>query len=257
MQDRADQGNVGEVGEGEEASLHPVVDVVVVVGDIVGDGGGLGLQRGEAVEPQIPARREVGDGAPCGLIQHVRDRAVVLDHPLYGFPAQVQAVEGRIASLKPGHDTEGLNVVIEAAPGLHPGLQFVLAGMAEGRMAQVVGQGDRLGQFAVQPQGVGQGSGDLADLQRMGQAGAIVVALMGHEDLGLALQAAEGGGVDDPVAVAGEGVARTARRLGNQASTRVGGQFGIGGAGVGLAQTRGLLMGGLCERALAASYRQA
>jgi hypothetical protein len=38
----------------------------------------------------------------------------------------------------------------------------------------------------------------------MGQAGAEMVAFMGDEDLGLFLQAAEGGGVDDAVAVARE-----------------------------------------------------
>ena len=168
----------------------------------------------------------------------MRHRPVVLDHPFDRFPAQVQPVEGRIAAFKLGHHAESLDVVVEAAPRLHPGLKFVLAGVTEGGMTQVVGQGDRLGQFPVQPQGVGQGAGDLADLERMGQAGAVVVTLVGDEDLGLLLQPAEGGGVDDAVAVAGEGVAGAARRLGNQASARIGGQFSVGGAGVGLAQAR-------------------
>src|ERR1700734_1235675 len=36
----------------------------------------------------------------------------------------------------------------------------------------------------------------------MGESGAVVIAFMLHKDLGLVLEAAEGGGGDDPVAVA-------------------------------------------------------
>src|SRR3954454_19162177 len=41
-------------------------------------------------------------------------------------------------------------------------------------------------------------SGDLSDLKRMGQSGAVEIAVAEIEDLGLALQSPEGSGVDDP-----------------------------------------------------------
>ena len=43
---------------------------------------------------------------------------------------------------------------------------------------------------------------DLGDLDRMGEARAVIIALVLDEDLGLVLEAAEGGGMDDAVAVA-------------------------------------------------------
>src|SRR5262249_46235732 len=47
-QNVADQRNVGEIFEHKKPGAQPVVDVVGVVGDIVGDGGDLGLGTGEA-----------------------------------------------------------------------------------------------------------------------------------------------------------------------------------------------------------------
>ena len=47
--------------------------------------------------------------------------------------------------------------------------------MAERGMPQVVGQTDGLGQVLVQPQGPGDGSGDLGHLQGMGEPGAVVI----------------------------------------------------------------------------------
>ena len=47
-QNVADERNFGEILEREQAGAQPVVDVVGVVGDIVGDGGDLGLGAGKA-----------------------------------------------------------------------------------------------------------------------------------------------------------------------------------------------------------------
>ena len=51
--------------------------------------------------------------------------------------------------------------------------------MAERRVAEVVGQRQRLGQIFVKPERASQGAGDLGDLQRMGQPRAEMVALRG------------------------------------------------------------------------------
>jgi len=78
-------------------------------------------------------------------------------------------------------------------------------------------KGNPLGQILVQAQRPSDGAGDLGDLDRVGQAGAVVVALVLDEDLGLVLEAAEGRGVDDPVAVALERRAVGALGLGMEA----------------------------------------
>ena len=79
-----------------------------------------------------------------------------------------------------------------------------------GRVAEVVGERDGLGQVLVEPQRAGDGAGHLADFERVGQPGAEMLALVVEEDLGLVLQAPEGGGMDDAVAVALEFGARRA-----------------------------------------------
>uniref|UniRef100_A0A0N5A0R2 Phenol hydroxylase n=1 Tax=Parastrongyloides trichosuri TaxID=131310 RepID=A0A0N5A0R2_PARTI len=231
-----DQRHIGQIGQAEQPRLHPVIHVVVVIGDVIGDGRALGLQRGEGAKPQVPvgrpARRIGGDRLPRRVRQQVRHRTVVLDHALDRLPAQVQAGEAGIAGFQLGYDAEALDVVIKAAERLHLFMQFVLARMAERRVSQIVGQGDRLGQIVVQPQGVGQRSGDLRHLKTVRQPGAIMVALMRHKDLRLLLQATEGGGVDDAVAVAGEGGAGAAGGLEDMTTATGGVVFGVGSAGL-------------------------
>ena len=92
--------------------------------------------------------------------------------------------------------------MVEAAEPRHALVERVLAGMAEGRVAEVVRQRQRLGQVLVEPEGAGQRPGDLAHLDGVGQPGAEMVALVIDEDLRLVLEPAEGGGMDDPVPVA-------------------------------------------------------
>ena len=81
------------------------------------------------------------------------------------------------------------------------GPQSHLPGMAEGRVPQVVTQGGGFGQILIQAQGPGHGAGDLGDLQRVGQAGAVMIPHRRQEHLGLVHQPPEGLTVDDPVPI--------------------------------------------------------
>ena len=101
-----------------------------------------------------------------------------------------------------------VGIVIEAAGIGHRRLQRVLAGMAEGRMADIVGEAERLGQILVEAERAGHGPADLRDFEAVGQADPEMVAVGRDEDLGLVAQAPERDRMDDPVAVALEGVAR-------------------------------------------------
>ena len=133
--------------------------------------------------------------------------------------------------LELGHDAQGLDVVVETAVNLHLFRQDVLAGVTERRMAQIVGERDGFREIAVESQGVGDGARDLGHFQAVGQARAIVVAAMGHKDLGLALQAPERLGVDDPVPVPREGIPRLAVGLGVQPPTASWGSMVADGRG--------------------------
>lgn len=126
----------------------------------------------------------------------------MLDDPLKGLPGEVQAVESGIFVLKARQDPQGLGVVIKPAIRGHDRIEGVFSGMAEGRMADIVGEGERFSEILVQPEGAGGRAGDLGDLKGMSEAGPVVIAFMGDEDLGLLLEATERVGMNDPVPVA-------------------------------------------------------
>ena len=129
--------------------------------------------------------------------------------------------------LQRGDDAQRLGVVVEAAVLGETGVQRALAGVSERRMADVMRQRQRLGEVLVQAELAGDGTSDLGDFQRMRQPGAIMVALMEHEDLRLVLEAAKGGRMDHAVAIPPEGAAGGAFRFGDQPSTATQGVAGI------------------------------
>ena len=73
--------------------------------------------------------------------------------------------------------------------------------MAEWRMAKVVPQRDRLRQFFMQLQYLGDRPRDLGDLERVREPGAVMVAGRSEKDLGLVFEGAERLAVDDAVPV--------------------------------------------------------
>ena len=107
--------------------------------------------------------------------------------------------------LEPRHDAQRLRVVVEAAVAAMS-VERVLAGVAEGRVAEIMRERQRLGEVLVEPQRARQRAGDLRHLDRMREPRAVMVALVRHEDLRLVLEPPERGRMDDPVAVALESV---------------------------------------------------
>ena len=102
------------------------------------------------------------------------------------------------------------------------GVESALAGVAEGRVAEVVAEPDRLGQVLVEAERPRDGAGDPAGLEGVGEPGPVVVALGGDEDLRLVLEAAERLRVDYPVAVALKRGPQRAVGLLDPATRRVG-----------------------------------
>jgi hypothetical protein len=103
-----------------------------------------------------------------------------------------------------------VGIVIEPARIGHRLPKRVLSRVPERRVADVMGQAQSFREVLVQPQGTRQGAADLRDLETVGQADAEVVAVRRHEDLRLVPEPTERDGVDDPVAITLEGIARPA-----------------------------------------------
>ena len=166
----------------------------------------------------IENRLRYGSANTLAIGRH--QRAVVLDETLEHFPGQIEPIEIGITTLKLRDDAQGLSVVIEATIGQQHLMQRILARMAEGRVPEIVYQRHALGQILIQLEGTRQGASDLRHLDRMRQPGAIVITVLGDEDLRLVLQPTEGGRMDDPVTIALELGARRARPLLIEPSTR-------------------------------------
>ena len=91
--------------------------------------------------------------------------------------------------------------------------------MAERAVAEVVGERQGLGQVLVEPEHPRQRSRNLRHLEAVGQPGAEMVTLEIDQHLGLVLEPAERGGMNNPIPVALKGAAQPARRLVDQPAT--------------------------------------
>ena len=92
-------------------------------------------------------------------------------------------------------------IMLEAAVVLHQPIEHILPLVAKGRMTQVMGQGDRLGQIFIQSQRPRNISGDGGHLHRMRKAGAEMVAGAIKKNLRFVFEPPKCAGVDDSVAI--------------------------------------------------------
>ncbi len=199
-----EQRDVLQLVQRDEARAQAVVDVVVVVGDGVG----------EVRDLRLEARLAALDEAPPELAERarVRERAVLQD-PLARLEREVEPGELGVAFLELVDHAQRLQVVLEAAVVAHAVVQHVLAGVPEGRVAEVVREADGLGQRLRERERERDRAADLRDLDRMREPRAVHVAFVVDEDLRLVDQATEGVRMDDAVAVALELAAPVRGRL--------------------------------------------
>jgi len=73
--------------------------------------------------------------------------------------------------------------------------------VTEGRMAEIVRQRQGFGEVLIEAECARDRPGDLGDFQRVCKPGAVMIPLMGDENLGFLLQAAKRRSVNDPVTV--------------------------------------------------------
>src|SRR6185369_7741349 len=108
----------------------------------------------------------------------------------------------RAAALEEVDHAQDLRVVAEAAVVLHQLVERGLAAMPERRMTDVVRERERLAQGLVERERVAHAARDLAHLEAVREARAVLVALPVHEDLRLVHQPPERRAVDDAIAIA-------------------------------------------------------
>jgi hypothetical protein len=99
--DRLGERHRFEIVDAKQAGAQAVVDIVGVIGDVVGKGRDLCFQRRITPQLQVEPLVEVGDTdgdpaitvRPGGRPATLGQRTVVLDDPFERFPGQVQPVE--------------------------------------------------------------------------------------------------------------------------------------------------------------------
>ncbi len=126
----------------------------------------------------------------------------VLHHPLKHLPGEVQTGKIGIPLFQFGHNTERLFVMVKTAVFQHQAGKGAFTGMAKRGMPKIMRQRDGFRQVFIGPQRPGDGATDLGDFHGVGEAGAVIIALVVNEHLGFIFQSAEGCGMDDAVAVA-------------------------------------------------------
>ena len=128
-------------------------------------------------------------------------------------------VEAAALTLKELHDAGALLVVgkeasrdsllrVDPPPAGKTAREGPLPLVAKGRVSEVVPQGDGLRQVLVEPQGPGDGAGNLCHLEGVDEARAIVVAFRRKKDLRLVGKPAEALAVEDAVPIALEASAQ-------------------------------------------------
>src|SRR3546814_10096167 len=118
--------------------------------------------------------------------------AIMLGQPLQRLPRQVEPVEARIGAFDPRQRAQRVAIMVKAAMRLHRALERILPRMAKGWMADIVRETQRLGQILVEPERAGDAAADLRDLDAVGQANAVMIAVGRDEHLRLVAQAAKG-----------------------------------------------------------------
>ncbi|SUE42435.1 Uncharacterised protein [Ralstonia mannitolilytica] len=241
------QRHILELLQRDQPRAQAVVDIVVVVGHLIGEVGKLCLERGllplEEPPPQIAERGRIVARA-------------MLEDALARLERQVQAVKAAVALFQPVHHQQALQVVLETAVRLHAIVERILACVAERRVAQVVRERDGLHQVFVQPQAARDRPGDLRHLKAVRQARAKQVALVVDEDLCLVFEPPEGRAVDDAVAIALELGARGGRRFGVHAAARLRRMRGVGSEMAFQVERRGRHIEAIVHRAIACGIRR-
>ncbi len=202
------EGERFELFNGEHSSLDAIVGVVGKVSDLIGQIDDLSFKT------WIKYHVKFGSGGTAF-------EGGMFDDAFTDLITEIQAAEAGIADFHPIDRAEALGVVVKAAVGSHQSVEHTLTGMAERRMTEVVGEGDGLGEVAIEAEGLGDGASNLRRLESMSKTGAVVVTFMIDEYLGFVFEATERGAVNNTIAIALEAGAHRMRRLRHAAAASI------------------------------------
>ena len=175
---------LGQGGSVQHTGAHSVLDIVVDKGDLIRQA------HDASFRGSCPCALGVGDDAVAHLPCQVKPLAILF---------------------QPVHYTQALHIMVKAFRAKI--VQRLFACVAKRGVSQIMRKADGLGQILVQAQAPGDGAGDLRDLQRMGQPGAVQVAFRRKEHLRFLLETPEGLAVQHPVAIPLEHRAQRILRL--------------------------------------------
>jgi len=181
-----------DVADVEETGLDTVVKIGGEIGDFVGEVDELGLQRRTLIEEVFGELGMLGDAVVAG----------VLDDSLANAEGEIEAAMGGVALLEVLDDAEGMQIVVEGSTvAAEASVESALACVSEGRVSDVMDEGEGFGEVFVQTEGGGSGAGDLGDLDGVGEAAAKVVRGSAGEDLGFAGEPTEGASLNDALPI--------------------------------------------------------
>ena len=170
-----------DIVDRHQTGAQRVVEIVVDIGDAVGDANDLAFERVRR------SRRGMGDaGAELGVTKNA-----VAD--------VIGQVETASVPFQVIDDAQALLVVAEAGEGFRQGR---FTGVAEGGVTEIVAETDGLDEVLIEAERPTDGAGDLRHFEGVGEPGAVVVAGGSDKDLGLVHQPAKALGVEDAIAVA-------------------------------------------------------
>ena len=199
---------IAQMIDGEQAGFDAVVEIGGEIGDLIGEVDDLGFERRSLIEEIGREFRVPG----CGVVTRV------LDDAFADTEREVEAAMRGVALLEVLDDAQSVDVVVEAqSMTLQGAIESAFAGVAEGRMADVVDQRERFSEVFVERERAGDVTGDLHDFDRMCQARAEVIRGARGEDLRLAGEASKGASLHDALAVALERSSVRVRRRGKGA----------------------------------------
>lgn len=173
----------------KQAGVEAVIEIVAVISDFVGEIGDLGFERGVF-------------GVEISALAGVVESSVMLDEAFADFPTEIQAGEIGIFLFEFLNDAKTVAIVLEAAVFSHEFVQNSFALVAEGRMAEVMGEGDGFGEVFVELERAGDVPRNGGNLHGVREARAEVITGAVEENLGFIFEAAKGAGMDHAVAVA-------------------------------------------------------
>ena len=120
---------------------------MIVIGNIVRQGGDLGFHSSLAGQVEIVPAVVIGNKGSGGVVGAYR--TVMFGQSFEGFKTQIKAIEPGIVTFQEGDHAQALGVVIKTAISGHGTVQTAFPGMAKRGVAKIMGQGDGFGEIFI------------------------------------------------------------------------------------------------------------